>query len=110
MQDLISRLLSTPKKMVEPDLLEKIKCRSLPPRPCCLPHRSIFTAFTSLAGVDAGLDSEVIRPSEDGGQARFARKNRIPQIPMVPPLPHVHISGYYVNTDAVRTCPGVFEA
>jgi hypothetical protein len=82
--DLILRLLSILKRTVEPDLHKKIRFQSWPPRSCCLPHTSIFTAFTWPAWLHLGLDFGVIEPSEEDGRARFARKNQVVEMPKVP--------------------------
>jgi hypothetical protein len=68
--DLLSRLLSTPKKMVGPDFRKKIRLQSWPPRWWSPPHTSIFTAFIWLA-------FEVIEHSEEDGPTRFAWKKHI---------------------------------
>jgi hypothetical protein len=40
--------------------------------------RLIFAAFIPLAGVDVGLDFEVIEPSEKDGRARILKKHQVP--------------------------------
>jgi hypothetical protein len=47
----------------------------------------MFTAFTSLAGVDAGLDFKLIEPFEKGGHSIFSRNNQIPKLTPLVMLP-----------------------